>query len=110
MSDITRVRGDTYADEFMFKNKKTGVAIDLTGYTLKMTLDPAKDPTDATNNLYQLDGVVVDALEGKVEFAPTATQADQVGQFFYDVQMIDALGRVRTAVVGKYKYLQDITK
>jgi hypothetical protein len=110
LSDITRVRGDTYADEFVFRNKKTGQPLDLTGYSLKMTVDPLKDPVDAAANLYQLAGTITDAVGGKVEFSPTATQADQVGSYFYDVQMIDALGRIRTAVTGKYKYVQDITK
>ena len=47
---------------------------------------------------------------GRVEFAPTAMQADQVGAFYFDVQMIDGAGRKRTIEGGKYKYEQDITK
>jgi hypothetical protein len=75
-----------------------------------MTLDPSKAPTDNTNNVYQLTGTIVDAPAGKVEFAPDANQADQLGSYYYDVQMTDGAGRIRTIITGKYKYVQDITK
>lgn len=110
MADITRKRGDTYADVFTIKSAATGTAIDLTGYTFVLTVDPDKAPVDSANNLYQLTGVLTDAANGTVEFAPTAIQANQVGTFYYDVQMLDPLGRKRTITGGKYKYEQDISK
>jgi hypothetical protein len=110
MTDITRRRGDTYADEFTIKSKKTRQPIDITGYTFLMTLDPSRSPVNSSSNIYQLDGVIVDAVNGRVEFAPSAPQADRIGKFFYDVQMIDGAGRKRTVVLAKYTYEQDITK
>lgn len=108
MTDITRKRGDTYADEFTIKSKTTKLPINIAGFTL--TVDPSKTPVDDTNNLYQLTGTILDAANGRVEFAPSAGQADQVGTFYFDVQMIDGAGRKRTIEGGKYKYEQDITK
>lgn len=110
MVAITRRRGDTYADEFTVKSATTGLSINITGYTFTLTVDPSKTPADATTNLYALSGTIIDAAAGRVEFAPSAVQANQVGNFFYDVQMIDGAGRKRTLVVDKYKYEQDITK
>lgn len=110
MIDITRKRGDTYADEIIVRSKKTQQAIDITGYTFLMTLDPEKAPTSNANNIYQLSGVIVDAPNGRVEFVPSALQADRVGAYYYDIQMVDGAGRTRTIVVGRYKYEQDITK
>lgn len=110
MTDITRKRGDTYADEFVIKSKTTKLPINLTGYTFTLTLDPAKAPIDASNNVYALTGTILDAPNGRVEFAPSSTQANQVGTFYFDVQMIDGAGRKRTVDSGKYKYEQDITK
>lgn len=110
MPDITRKRGDTYADVFTLKSAATGLPINVTGYTFVMTLDPDKAPVDSTNNVYQLNGTITDAPNGVVEFAPTSTQANQVGTFYYDVQMVDGLGRKRTITGGKYKYEQDISK
>ncbi|MES2180703.1 MAG: hypothetical protein V4493_01210 [Pseudomonadota bacterium] len=110
MTDITRKRGDTYADGFILKNADTGDVIDITDCTFVLTVDPSKAPVDATNNLYSLVGDITDSLEGKVEFAPDVNQADHVGTFYFDVQMTDGAGRKRTVDSGKYKYIQDITK
>ena len=110
MSNITRKRGDTYADEFIIKSASTGLPIDITGYTFVLTLDPERAPEDASQNVYALTGNIVDAANGRVEFAPTPLQADQLGNFWYDVQMVDGAGRKRTVVLAKYTYTQDITK
>jgi hypothetical protein len=109
MSDITRRRGDTYADKFTIADS-AGAPVNITGCTFKMTLDTRPEPTDDTTKVYQLTGVITDATNGIVEFAPTSMQANQLGFFYYDVQMTDAVGRVRTIVVAKYAYMQDITK
>ena len=109
MTDINRKRGDTYADQFTIRDS-SGAPVDLTGYTFLMTLDVSATPDTAANNLYQLTGTIVDAAAGQVEFAPDEAHADLVGSFFYDVQMTDGAGRIRTIASGKYKYTQDITK
>ncbi len=111
MVTITRKRGDTYADEITVKSKATGLPINIAGYSFTMTLDPLKDPLTAANNLYSLVGTIIDAPAGRVEFAPSALQADQPpGVYYYDVQMIDGAGRKRTIALDKYKYEQDISK
>lgn len=111
MVTITRKRGDTYADEITVKSKATGLPINIAGYSFTMTLDPLKDPLTAANNLYSLVGTIIDAPAGRVEFAPSALQADQPpGIYYYDVQMIDGAGRKRTIALDKYKYEQDISK
>lgn len=110
MADIERKRGDDYADVFTLSSKKTKLPINITGYSFLLTVDPDKAPVDSTNNLFKLTGEIIDAAGGKVGFAPTAVQADRIGSFYYDVQMIDASGKKRTIAEGKYKFIQDITK
>jgi hypothetical protein len=112
MSNITRRRGDTYADEFILKSKVTGVPIDLTGYTsFTLTVDSRQDPGDVSTQQYQLAGVVVGSpTAGRIAFAPNDGQANRVGSFFFDVQVVDAAGRKRTVDTGRYIYKQDITK
>lgn len=113
MTNITRKRGDTYADEWEVTSETTGAAIDITGYTFLLTVDPEKAPEDDTNNLFQITGVITDAENGLVEFAPSSVQADNLGSYFYDIQMIDDTSptpRKRTIDSGKYKFVQDITK
>lgn len=109
MTDLTRSRGDTYADIILVVDS-AGAAVDITGFNFLLTLDTSKAPVDSSNNLYQLTGTITSAAGGRVEFAPTALQADLVGSYFYDVQMTDSAGRIRTIASGKYKYVQDITK
>ncbi len=105
---IERKRGDTYADEFVIT--KNGQPIDITGASFLLTVDPTKNPTTSANNLYQLVGVVSGTPPNQVvSFAPTASQANQLGKFFYDLQMTLG-GVVRTVVLDKYTYVQDITK
>lgn len=110
MSDIERKRGDTWADEFVIKNKKTKAPINLAGYSFVLTVDPNKEPPDATTNLYSVTGVILDAAAGRVEFPPLPADVDRTGTFYYDVQMTDGAGRKRTVISGKYIFKQDITK
>jgi len=110
MTDLTRYRGDTYADEITITGSD-GLPLDITGYVFVMTVDPSKSPTDETNNIMQINGVILDAANGLVEFAPTATDVDQTPRnYYYDIQMTDTSGRKRTIDSGKYTIVQDITK
>lgn len=109
MNTIIRYRGDTAADQFTIK--RSGVVVDLTGCTLKLTVNSEKDPVDDTNQLFSVDGVVTSAVNGQVEFAPDGTQADQnPGDYYYDIQLTDADGAILTADKGRYRFKQDITK
>lgn len=108
--DIERKRGDSYADEFTITYKETGVPVNLAGCTFLLSLDTLASPPDGTTQVYQLTGVVSDPTKGVVGFSPTTTQADKVGYYYFDVQMTDATGAVRTIASGRYVYKQDITK
>lgn len=105
---IIRKRGDTYPDELTIS--LNGAIADLTGCTLVMTLNTLRNPPDDTTQVYQLSGIITDPAEGKVKFAPTLEQSNQVGSFFYDIQLTDSLGIIRTIIDGIYEYKQDITK
>ena len=110
MTDLTRKRGDTYADQIVVVDS-TGVVVDITGYSFVLTVDPSNAPSSAANNLFSLTGGIIDAVNGVVEFAPTALQADQApGRYWYDVQMTDVGAAIRTIVTGRYTIEQDISK
>lgn len=106
--DIERKRGDTYPIEIAVS--ADGAALNVTGTSLLLTVDPNKAPLDATANLFQLNGVVTDGPNGRVAFTPTPSQVDRVGKFYYDIQMTDGTGAKRTVAEGKFILTQDITK
>lgn len=109
MTIIERKRGDTYPMHFTIKSNN--VTLDITGCGFKLTVDPRKDPPDPTLNLFTLVGVIDGPpANGLVKFDMSLTQADHIGKFFYDLQMIDAAGFIRTIEKDKFNFVQDITK
>jgi hypothetical protein len=111
MTTITRFRGDTRADIINVINKSTKTAVDVTGGTFRLTVDPEENPVSAANNLFSLTGVILDPVAGKVSFTPTAAQADQVPDtYFFDIQFTDAVGTIETLGKDKYIFTQDVSK
>ena len=108
--DITRKRGDNFPFQFTLTDD-TGTAIDITGFTFRMVVDPSPSPSDALANIFDLAGVITDALNGVFEIRPTIGDMDITpGVYFYEVQMIDAGSNVRTIVAGGFNVEQDIVK
>ena len=112
IGDIEWYRGDSYPLELTIKNKETKVIIDLTGYAFSLTVDTLQDPPDDTTQVFEVPGVLdIDPTLGRVSFTPTVLQtAIDAKGYFYDVQMTDSSGNIRTIVKNKWKILQDITK
>lgn len=109
--DICRKRGDTFPFQLNIKDEN-GVAIDITGDTFLLTVDPSPAPTGSGNNLFQLTGTIINGPGGVVEFQPSAVQADQTpATYFYDVQQTEAVtSDIRTILYGEWQVVQDITK
>jgi hypothetical protein len=110
MTDITRKRGDTAKLMSYITYGDDGSAVDISGCTFLLTVDPSKAPVDATNNLFQLVGQVIDSAGGEVAYPISEEQADQVGRYYFDEQMTNPDGEILTIDSGKIKFTQDITK
>lgn len=109
-TDISRVRGDTAADLITVQNS-AGVAINISGYSFVLTVSTLENPPDATSQLYAIVGVILVAAAGTVEFVPLTANADQLpADYYYDIQMTDGAGRIKTIEKGMYTYTQDISK
>ena len=104
---ITRVRGDNY-DNLIQVVDGTGAAISLTSETFTLTVNTEECPTDNSNEVFAVAGVITDAANGRVSFADDGTT--DVGTYYYDIQMIDTLSRRRTIAKNYYIVTQDITK
>lgn len=110
--ELTKFRGDTKPIAFkLWSDQAAGIALNITDYTFKLTVDPEEEPEDATNNLFSLDGQITEATDGEFQFEPTALNMDQTpGEYYYDLQIIDASGYIETQFVKKFIIKQDITK
>ena len=106
MSDIERKRGDTY-DIIISVVDKDLAAIPLTTETFILSVNTAENPTAAAD-VYTVAGSIADAANGKVTFAVAGTTA--AGTYFFDIQMTDTAGKIRTIDKGEYRVVQDITK
>ena len=108
--DICISRGDTVPWTFTIKDS-SGTAVDITGFSFLLTVDPSDEPADALSNLFQLTGTITDAVNGVVQFQMSAGQADQTpAVYYYDLQMTDGLAAIRTVAKGEFEFKQDITK
>ena len=84
--NVVRYRGDTRSIEFQ-RVDISGNAVDITGRTYRLVVDPSPSPSDGTNNVYELVGVITDADAGKYKFPFSQVQADSaVGAYHYDVE------------------------
>jgi hypothetical protein len=111
-SELERKRGDTAPDVLLVLNPEDPtLPLDVTGFSYKLTINSLKSPPDDTTQLLQVNGTVVNGPLGRVEFAWTAPQADQVpGKYWYDIQQTDGAGRIKTIAKNRYIVYQDITK
>lgn len=103
-------RGDSDAKGFIIQNA-LDVAIDITGFTFKLTVSEDKDPTDQVNEQFTIVGIITLATAGTVSFAPTITDTDITpGIYFYDIEQTDVAGKIKTVIKGRVRIIQDITK
>ncbi len=104
-------RGDSYPVELTIKNATTKAVIDLTGFSFVLTVDTLKAPPDDTAKAFEITGVIDDPTTGIVSFTPTVIQTDVPPKtYYYDIQMTDASGNIRTIAKNQFVILQDITK
>ena len=105
--DFTFARGDTIGIQVTLTDGTD--PINLTGASVKLTVNTEQEPADATNEVFELTGNITDAVNGVVEFVPSIAQATQTpAEYFYDVQVTLASGRIVSALAGSWTYVADI--
>jgi len=104
---ITRKRGDTRAEEITIIDQDSGDPIAITGtFILSVTVE--EKPT-AASYVFQITGTITDGPNGVVEFPFTGGEDDNVGNYFYDIQMTQ--GAIKDTVMeGAFIFSQDRTK
>ena len=109
---ITFYRGDSYPISLTIKDAATKAAVNLSGASLKLTVNSEPSPLNDDEQVFQLEGVVQEpATGGIVRFTPTAEDTSlPVKKYFYDIELTDSDGNIRTVVKSTFSILQDITK
>ncbi len=103
-------RGDSDAKGFVVQDS-AGAAIDISGFSFKLTVNSEKDPTDQVNEQFTVAGVIGSGPAGTVSFAPTTVNTDITpGIYYYDIEQTDGSSRIKTIIKGKCRIVQDITK
>jgi len=103
-------RGDSDAKGFIIQDS-AGVAVDITGFSFKMTVNTDRNPADQVNEQFTITGIIGVAVNGTVSFAPTVTDTDITpGIYFYDIEQTDVASLIKTVIKGRAKIIQDITK
>lgn len=117
MSNLTGPQIKYYCNDdkaviLTLKDKSSKDAIDLTGKTVKVTVNSEENPTDTTNQLFSLAATILSATGGRISVAPSKAQSAQTpGTYYYDVQITTtATSVVDTAGKGEWVFIQDITK
>jgi len=110
MSDIiTRKRGDDYSI-FLELTDGANLPISLTSTTATLSVNKKREPTTG-DYIFQTTGIIYgDDADGVYEFPFESTRADNVGKFYYDVELTDSGGKVRTVGDGVMIFKQDIGK
>ena len=104
--DICITRGDSTIMTFQMQDEN-GNDLNIAGRTYIFTVNAEEEPTDNSQELFNLSGSEVTPL---VSFTPSVIDTDLApGDYFYDLQETDGAA-LRTVVKGVFTVKQDITK
>ena len=111
MGKITVRRGDTSVINVVYTAKN--VPVDLTGSTVHFTVRAtyAESQTDDTDALIQktvTDHTDPTLGQTSIELTPTQTNI-AASKYKYDVQVVDADGKVTTIDIGDFQVLPHVT-
>ncbi len=107
-TEICRKRGDTFSIEVTVTNKTTGAVEDITGNSFTLSVSSEDSPV-AASYLFQSTGTITDAPNGRVDFPISVANADNLGFYFFDIEMLG--GGLKTTIMGgTFEFTQDITK
>ena len=109
MSTISRKRGDDYSI-FLNLTDGTNAALDITGSSFILSASLTREPAAASYS-FQITGAIYgDPTNGVVEFPFGLAASDNLGKHYYDIEMTDVGGKIRTVDDGVIIYKQDIGK
>lgn len=105
---LTVTRNDSKTITYYFYDS-TNTAVDLTGASLFVTVKQNKTDTDAEAKIATTLTILVPS-SGIATWDIKATDTQYLlGQYYYDIQLVDALGEVTTLINDVFNVVSDIT-
>jgi len=110
MTNLKTTKGDTQNYALTFTDDD-GVAIDITGYTVFMTVKTGYDVTDEDATISKTVTSHTDPTAGKttITFTNLDTTVDPFN-YRYDIQTKDTSGTITTVMSGTYKVTNEVTR
>lgn len=112
IQNIETFKGDSFSRSISFADS-TGTAINITGYTLYLTVKASKSDTDAQAILSAtvLPAQLSDPTHGigVISVTATAMAAITAGNYYYDIKYKKGDGTVFTALSGNFDINETVT-
>jgi len=102
-------RGDSKTYTLYFKDEN-GVPINITGYTVFMTVKEKITDTDAEAKISKTITVHTAPTDGKTKISLSSADTNLIGNYFFDFQLKNTLGEIKTLLEGITTFEQDITQ
>jgi len=108
-ANIERSTLDT--DDIILNMSYKKSPIDVAGWTANLTINADKNATDASTNVFNADGVAMTpTTDGKIRIDMSNFGIVPAGKYEYDIRVIDANGRGRESMAGKFTVTQRIPR
>jgi len=109
-SSIVVYRGDDWASSLVFADSE-GNLIDITGWTIFLTVKKNKDDSDAQAIITRTIYIPVNPPGSRVTFSiPNTETTLLLGSYFFDYQYKKADGTIQTVTSGVVTFEKDITR
>ena len=104
-------KGDTTTIQITLKDS-TGTAINITGYTIWLTIKPVFNTSDTSPvpTIQKKATAFTDPTNGTHLYTLTNTDTSiSTGAYVYDIQVKDVSGTITTPIVGDFEVLPEVT-
>lgn len=107
MRTIRRNRGNTKTMVFQVLSRNTKQPVDITDWTFRLVVHSIQYPPDDTTEVFAIAGVTINAQKGIVGFTPSALDAANIGEFWFEIEATDDSGLIDTLSQGPYRVRED---
>lgn len=110
--DITILQGATFNPVITWKNKSTGVPVDLTGYSARLQVRKSASDSNKLLDLTSGDGITLGGSAGTITILVSATDtaALPAGAYKYDLELESGAGVVRRLLEGSATISAEVSR